>query len=64
MRYRRLGNSGLQVSEIALGGWLTLGGTVAEKESVNLILKGFEAGINLFDIADVYSAGAIGSHAW
>ena len=57
MRYRRLGNSGLKVSEIALGGWLTLGGTVAEKESVNLILRAFENGVNLFDMADVYSAG-------
>lgn len=57
MRYRRLGNSGLKVSEIALGGWLTLGGSVAEKDSVNLILKAAEHGINLFDMADVYSAG-------
>lgn len=57
MRYRRLGNSGLKVSEIALGGWLTLGGSVEEKTSIDLILKAFEAGINLFDMADVYSAG-------
>ncbi len=57
MRYRRLGHSGLKVSEIAFGGWLTLGGTVSEQDSVELILHAFEQGVNLFDMADVYSAG-------
>ena len=57
MRYRGLGHSGLKVSEIALGGWLTLGGAVSEQDSVELILHAFGKGVNLFDMADVYSGG-------
>lgn len=57
MQYRTLGNSGLKVSELSLGGWLTLGGSVNEKTSINLIKTAFYNGVNLFDMADVYSAG-------
>lgn len=57
MKYRQLGNSGLQVSEISLGGWLTLGGHVDEPLSVRLIEHAFYCGVNLFDMADVYSGG-------
>ncbi len=57
MRYRHLGKSGLRVSKISLGGWLTLGGTVAQDESVTIINKAFDLGVNLFDVADVYSNG-------
>ncbi len=57
MRYRHLGKSGLRVSKISLGGWLTLGGTIDEQLSVKLINKAFEMGVNLFDMADVYSEG-------
>ncbi len=57
MQYRSLGNSGLKVSELSLGGWLTLGGSVNEKTSINLIKTAFHHGVNLFDMADVYSAG-------
>ena len=58
MRYRTLGHSGLQVSEIALGGWLNLGGWLSEKDSIFLIHQAFAAGVNLFDVADVYADGA------
>ena len=58
MRYRTLGRSGLQVSEIALGGWLNLGGWLSEKDSIFLIHQAFAAGVNLFDVADVYADGA------
>ncbi|MFQ6675728.1 MAG: aldo/keto reductase [Fidelibacterota bacterium] len=57
MKYRRLGNSGLTVSEISLGGWLTFGGHVDEKRSVRLIQYAFFNGVNLFDVADVYLEG-------
>ncbi len=58
MRYRNLGKSGLQVSEIALGGWLNLGGWLSEKDSIFLVHQAFAAGVNLFDVADVYADGA------
>ncbi|UCH10632.1 MAG: aldo/keto reductase family protein [Fidelibacterota bacterium] len=57
MEYRRLGRSGLQVSEITLGGWLNIGGWVDEKTSIALIYQAFAGGVNLFDVADVYADG-------
>ncbi|KAF8325211.1 Aldo/keto reductase [Cantharellus anzutake] len=57
MIFRRLGNSGLQVSVIGLGGWLTFGGTVQGDPVKEIIKIAFEAGINYFDTAEVYSAG-------
>ncbi|MEE9162482.1 MAG: aldo/keto reductase [Candidatus Neomarinimicrobiota bacterium] len=57
MKYRHLGHSGLQVSEVALGGWLNLGGWLEEQTSIALVHQAFAAGINLFDVADVYSEG-------
>jgi L-glyceraldehyde 3-phosphate reductase len=56
MKYRRLGKSGLQVSEIALGSWLTYG-TVTEKQTaIQCVHTAFEQGINHFDCANVYGA--------
>jgi len=57
MKYRRLGRTGMKVSEISLGSWLTLGGTVEADASRAVIRKAFDLGINLFDTADVYSGG-------
>jgi aryl-alcohol dehydrogenase-like predicted oxidoreductase len=57
MNYRRLGRSGLKISEISLGSWLTYGGTVDAAASRKVILAAWEAGINFFDTADVYSRG-------
>lgn len=57
MNYRRLGRSGLKVSEISLGSWLTYGGTVDAKASRKVILAAWDRGINFFDTADVYSRG-------
>ncbi len=57
MQYRYLGRSGLQVSEISLGGWLNLGDWVDERDSIALIHQAFAAGVNLFDVADVYADG-------
>jgi aryl-alcohol dehydrogenase-like predicted oxidoreductase len=58
MNYRSLGNSGLKVSELALGSWTTLGGSVGTSDSVPIVRRAFELGINLFDTADVYVKGA------
>lgn len=56
MEYRRLGKSGLKVSEIALGSWLTYG-TVTEKErAIACVKQAYELGINHFDCANVYGA--------
>jgi aryl-alcohol dehydrogenase-like predicted oxidoreductase len=57
MQYRRLGGSGLKVSEISLGSWLTYGGYVEEQNAVSSIDLAYEAGINFFDTANVYIRG-------
>ena len=58
MEYRRLGSSDLDVSEIALGSWLTFGGGVERERAVACIDRAFELGINFFDTANVYGRGA------
>ena len=58
MHYRRLGKWGVKVSEVALGSWLTYGGSVDEKNSVKQIHNAFDQGINFFDTANVYAHGA------
>jgi aryl-alcohol dehydrogenase-like predicted oxidoreductase len=57
MRYRRLGSSDLEVSEISLGSWLTYGGGVAREQAVACVAKAFEVGINFVDTANVYASG-------
>jgi len=57
MRYRRLGSSDLDVSEISLGSWLTYGGGVGNKQAAACVAKAFEVGINFIDTANVYSRG-------
>lgn len=57
MNYRNLGRSGLKVSEISLGGWITWGGSVGEADGIKMIRHAFKKGINLFDTADIYAAG-------
>src|SRR5437868_4428430 len=57
VRYRRLGSSDLQVSEIALGSWLTYGGGVDSSQAEACVAKAFDVGINLIDTANVYSGG-------
>ena len=55
MHYRFLGNSGVQVSEIALGSWLTYGHTVDDSTAHDTIMTAYEHGVNYFDTADVYN---------
>jgi aryl-alcohol dehydrogenase-like predicted oxidoreductase len=58
VEYRRLGGSGVKVSEISLGSWLTYGGSVAEEQARACIYRAYELGINFFDTANVYMQGA------
>ena len=57
MRYRRLGSSDLEVSEISLGSWLTFGGGISNAQAEASVAKAFEVGINFIDTANVYSSG-------
>jgi aryl-alcohol dehydrogenase-like predicted oxidoreductase len=57
VRYRQLGSSDLQVSEISLGSWLTYGGGVDTGEAEACVAKAFEVGINFIDTANVYAGG-------
>lgn len=58
METRRVGNSGLKVSEVALGSWLTFGSSVDISDSTKVIESAYDVGINFFDTADVYATGA------
>ncbi|KAG6829930.1 hypothetical protein H0H93_014273, partial [Arthromyces matolae] len=57
MPFRRLGPSGLRVPVFSLGGWLTLGGSVVGDPVKDIIKTAFDAGINMFDTAEVYAKG-------
>jgi len=57
MKYRRLGSSGLRVSEVSLGSWLTLGTGEDPAAARARIRRAYELGVNLFDTADVYHRG-------
>ncbi|HKT45459.1 MAG TPA: aldo/keto reductase family protein [Gaiellaceae bacterium] len=57
MRYRQLGSSDLQVSEISLGSWLTYGGAIESARAEACVEKAFEVGINFIDTANVYAGG-------
>jgi aryl-alcohol dehydrogenase-like predicted oxidoreductase len=58
MRYRQLGDSDLNVSEISLGSWLTYGGGVGDESARACVDAAFEVGINFIDTANVYARGA------
>ena len=57
MQYRHLGQSGLKVSEVCLGSWLTYGGATDDSTAEASVDKAFELGINFFDTANVYAGG-------
>ena len=57
MQYRRLGSSGLQLSELSFGAWVTFGGSVGRGEARELIAAAWDAGINFFDNAETYANG-------
>ncbi|MEA3055856.1 MAG: hypothetical protein QOD30_1288, partial [Actinomycetota bacterium] len=57
MKYRKLGSSGLEVSEISLGSWLTYGGGVDRENAEACVRRALDVGINLIDTANGYAAG-------
>lgn len=57
MKYRNVGKTGLKISEISLGSWLTYGGSEDKESSRKCITKAIDLGVNFIDIADVYSGG-------
>ena len=63
MKFRKLGSSDLEISEISLGSWLTFSGGVEFEQTRACTDAAFEAGINFFDTANVYGRGAAES-AW
>ena len=58
MKYRKLGDSDLDVSEISLGSWLTYGVGVEKDKAIACVNRAFELGINFIDTANVYGRGA------
>ena len=57
MRYRRLGTSGLQLSELSLGSWLTFGKQITDDTAEALMRIAYDHGVNFFDNAEIYSKG-------
>src|SRR5215218_10946185 len=63
METRELGDSGVRVSTVALGSWLTYSGGVGREQTEACTRAAFDAGITLFDTANVYGTGAA-ERAW
>ncbi|MDP6387016.1 MAG: aldo/keto reductase, partial [Planctomycetota bacterium] len=57
MQYRRLGKSGLQVSALSFGSWVTFDNQVDDKGAAGMLALAYDAGVNFFDNAEVYAAG-------
>lgn len=57
MEYRRLGKSGLQVSALSFGSWLTFGNQISDKMADELMGIAYDAGVNFFDNAEGYAEG-------
>lgn len=58
MQFRTLGHSGLKVSEICLGSWLTYSGGVEKAKAIACVRRALESGINFIDTANIYGRGA------
>jgi aryl-alcohol dehydrogenase-like predicted oxidoreductase len=57
MNYRKLGRSGVKISEVGLGSWLTYGGATEATTAKHCIARAYHLGINFFDTANVYAHG-------
>lgn len=57
MEYRRLGKSGLQVSALSFGSWITFGKQIDDKVADTLLSMAYDAGVNFFDNAEIYARG-------
>ena len=57
MEYQNLGKSGLQVSRLSLGSWLTFGKQIGDPIAEDLMKIAYDAGVNFFDNAEIYARG-------
>jgi voltage-dependent potassium channel beta subunit len=57
MQYKRLGKSGLQVSILSFGSWLTFGKQIGDSTAKNLMALAYDNGVNFFDNAEIYAKG-------
>ena len=57
MEYKRLGKSGLQVSVLSLGSWLTFGKQISDDTAEKLMIMAYDQGVNFFDNAEIYARG-------
>ena len=57
MQYRRLGNSGLKVSELSFGSWVTFVNQLNEKSALDCMSYAYDRGVNFFDNAEAYASG-------
>lgn len=57
MEYRRLGNSGLKLSALSFGSWITYGNQLDERAAVECMVAARAAGVNFFDNAEIYASG-------
>jgi len=57
MEYVRLGKSGLQISRLSFGAWVTFAQQMSEKEAEACMSRAYEAGCNFFDNAEIYAQG-------
>lgn len=55
MQYRRLGDAGVKLSEIGLGGWLTFGNAMDAERAQTVMDRAFDLGINFLDSANAYA---------
>lgn len=58
MKYRHLGKTGIQVSELSFGSWVTFHNQADVKSAVDMMAAAYDAGVNFFDNAEVYASGA------
>jgi aryl-alcohol dehydrogenase-like predicted oxidoreductase len=57
MKYRRLGKSGLQLSELSFGAWVTFGQQISNETAEELMTMAYDSGVNFFDNAEAYASG-------
>ena len=57
MNYRKLGKSGLKISELSYGSWVTFGNQIDTKLAKELIKTAYDSGVNFFDNAEAYAHG-------
>ena len=64
MEYRKLGKTGLPVSALSFGSWITFGNQIGDDVAERLMVKAYEAGINFFDNAEIYASGKSERVSW